>query len=363
MKGLCRTGTLAIAIALSFTANCQAAGLVVADVLASPSMRVAHPERAVYIDVTRAGDRLVAVGERGLVLLSDDNGQHWRQAQVPVSVGLTAVQFVDARNGWALGHAGVVLASRDGGETWTLQLDGQRIAQLELEAARQAQATSHDAQAADARLQTAERMAEEGADKPLLAMLFSDERHGLVVGAYGLALRTDDAGASWRSVLGDIDNPSGFHLYAVTRQGQHWVLAGEQGYLARSDDGVRFHQLESPYGGTFFTLGSRQDGSVLVAGLKGHAFVLPPGSDTLEALPVPAPVSFSDMTRLDDGRLLLSNQAGGLFASSSQTAGLTPLASSGKPLSAVVQTADGRLVSAGFTGLSRLSLSADSVAE
>lgn len=38
-------------------------------------------------------NRLVAVGERGVVLLSDDGGAHWRQGVVPVSITLTAVRF------------------------------------------------------------------------------------------------------------------------------------------------------------------------------------------------------------------------------------------------------------------------------
>ena len=42
----------------------------------------------------RAGNRLVAVGERGTILLSDD-GQAWRQVPSPVSVGLTGVSFGD----------------------------------------------------------------------------------------------------------------------------------------------------------------------------------------------------------------------------------------------------------------------------
>src|SRR5690554_6830126 len=45
-------------------------------------------ERAVHSPltaVTKAGERLVAVGQRGHILLSDDAGESWRQAQVSVS--------------------------------------------------------------------------------------------------------------------------------------------------------------------------------------------------------------------------------------------------------------------------------------
>ena len=58
------------------------------DVLSSPAMQSPLALHAALQAITRAGDRLVAVGERGTVLLSDDDGTHWRQAQVPVSSSL-----------------------------------------------------------------------------------------------------------------------------------------------------------------------------------------------------------------------------------------------------------------------------------
>lgn len=366
MNRVLQLSGLLLAFALPWAPSCFAQAslhrLAVGDVLDSPASQVPNPQKAVYTALARAGERLVAVGERGLILLSDDNGQQWRQAQVPVSVGLTAVQFADARTGWAVGHAGVVMATRDGGEHWAVQLDGRQAAQLELDAARQALPDATDEDAAQARLDTAARIAAEEPDKPFLALAASDADNVLVVGAYGLALRSTDGGAHWHSVMGRIDNPDGLHLYAVARQGDSWVLAGEQGYLARSADGEDFHQLTSPYGGSLFTLAPRGDGALLIGGLKGHAFVLPAGAEEADALPTLAPVSFSDAITLTDGRVLLANQAGGVFASS--PGGLAPAFESlRKPVSAAVEAADGSLVFAGFTGLSRLAPPAVSVSE
>lgn len=359
MNRLRRLSGLLFALALPLAPHCLAQANAVGGVLESPAMQVPQAERAVFVDLARAGERLVAVGERGLVLLSDDHGQHWRQAEVPVSVGLTAVQFVDARHGWAVGHSGVVLATADGGENWQLQLDGRRAAEIEFEAAQHELVDAADVEVAEARVQTAERLVEEGADKPFLALHFVDARHGMVVGAYGLAFRTRDGGASWQSIIRQIDNPEGMHLYAIERQGSRWFLAGEQGYLGRSDDdGLNFAQLESPYPGTLFTLGSRADGTLLVGGLKGRAFVIRPGEATLLPLPVRAPITFTDAISLADGRVLLANQAGGLFVTANGSfERLLPLTRPrGIPLSGVVQAADGSLILAGFTGLSRLPL-------
>ncbi|MFU0418243.1 WD40/YVTN/BNR-like repeat-containing protein, partial [Acinetobacter baumannii] len=74
------------------------------------------------LDATRAGKRVVAVGEHGIVLLSDDEGKTYRQARtVPVSATLSAVSFADEKHGWAVGQWGVILATSDGGETWVKQ--------------------------------------------------------------------------------------------------------------------------------------------------------------------------------------------------------------------------------------------------
>ena len=105
-------------------------------VLSRPALMSPKALGAAMLAVTRAGSRLVAVGERGTVLLSDDHGQHWRQAAVPVQVTLTCVTFADERHGWAAGHLGTILHSDDGGQTWRKQLDGITAAARMAEAAR-----------------------------------------------------------------------------------------------------------------------------------------------------------------------------------------------------------------------------------
>ncbi|MFI4940022.1 MAG: WD40/YVTN/BNR-like repeat-containing protein, partial [Burkholderiales bacterium] len=88
------------------------------DPLEQPARFSAIAARAMLPGVAKAGARLVAVGEHGIIVYSDNRGQSWTQAKVPVSVTLTAVQFPDAKDGWAVGHDGVVLSSTDGGQSW-----------------------------------------------------------------------------------------------------------------------------------------------------------------------------------------------------------------------------------------------------
>lgn len=316
-------------------------------VLTQPARQGSQALHAVLLDVTRAGDRLVAVGERGIVLLSDDNGQYWMQARVPVSSTLTAVQFVDAQQGWAVGHAGVVLYSRDAGQSWTLQMDGNRAAALELAAA--------EAAGDPQRVAAAQRLVADGADKPLLAVYFSDALHGWVVGAYGLALESGDGGQSWQSIMGRLPNPRGLHLYAMAGQGQTLYVMGEQGVLLRSvDGGQQFTTLSSPYEGSLFAGAVQANGRLLIGGLRGKLFASDDQGATFAALANPLPVSINGIRVLGQ-RVLLVNAAGMLLQSGLDRFAAQPLpVTEGQPLTAITEAADGALVSVGVTGPLRL---------
>lgn len=367
MITILHVGRFVLASVLSVTTSiCFAEIRSVGSALTTPAMQVVAPSRAVFMGLARAADRLIAVGERGLIVLSDDNGQSWRQVPVPVSVSLGAVYFVDAQRGWVVGHAGTVLATLDGGEHWAVQLSGLQAAQIELQAAQAEKATAADAEAADMRLQNAQRLIADGPDKPFLSVRFSDARHGLVVGAYGMALATQDGGASWHSLMGRIENPSLVHLYAIAEKNNLCFLAGEQGFLARSvDDGQSFKQLESPYEGSFFTAEVRDDGALLVAGLKGHAYLSTDDGDSFEPMTVSSPISFSSSVRLADGTLLLANQVGGMFTSAaSQGAALQSIGKPlGLPVSSLLEAADNTFIAAGFAGLSRFAHPTTDVSE
>ena len=77
-------------------------------------------EHSLLLDMVEAGTVAIAVGERGTVLTSTDRS-HWEQvAGVPTRATLTAVAAV-GNKAWAVGHDGVILASSDAGQHWTLQ--------------------------------------------------------------------------------------------------------------------------------------------------------------------------------------------------------------------------------------------------
>ncbi|WP_230411759.1 WD40/YVTN/BNR-like repeat-containing protein [Denitromonas iodatirespirans] len=309
-------------------------------------------EHSVLLDIARSGDRLVAVGERGRILLSDDDGAHWRQVASPVSVTLTAVQFATPEMGWAVGHEGVVLHSRDGGTTWEKQLDGRQAAQLAMAAAN---AAARDALPdAEQRLKEAERLDADGPDKPFLALHFSNARRGIVVGAYGLIFTTEDGGATWLPAMHRVDNPRGLHLYAVQRRGDTTWLTGELGFLARADgDGTPFVRIETPYAGSLFSMAFGAHDQLWLFGLRGNAWRSTDGGTTFQQLAVPTPASLIASTLLSDGRVVALNQAGQLLIEAGDSLHALSVPP-GAPLTSAVLASDGRLVASSWSGPRRL---------
>ncbi|QZP31662.1 WD40/YVTN/BNR-like repeat-containing protein [Pseudomonas sp. DR48] len=298
--------SVSIMTALTGAAAAQTDGLPM-----QPSITSAMAAQSVMLSVARAGDRLVAVGERGFIIVSDDNGRTWKQVNSPVSMTLVRVRFIDDREGWAVGHAGVVLHSQDGGLSWSKQLDGVLSAAIELQEARQAIDSSTDADKAQERLSQAQQLVDEGPDKPLLDLLFVDAKNGLVVGAYGLAFVTHDGGLSWQSIRSRIDNPNGLHLYSIERVGTDLFIAGEQGTLLRSsDEGLTFESLASPYEGTTFGLQATSSGSILAFGLRGKAYESKDRGDTWQRLDTLQPITLTSGLRLEDGTVLLTDESG-----------------------------------------------------
>lgn len=305
-------------------------------------------ERVSLLAVTRAGARLVAAGERGVILTSDDNGASWQQSKVPTSVNLTALRFVDAKRGWAVGHMGIVLHSEDGGLTWRRQLDGVEAARLAVEAVRDSEDQRE--------IKQADYLVSDGPDKPFFDVWMDTQGRGFITGAFNLMFRTDDGGEHWRYWSPRVKNPFGLHLYDITAVGEDFIIAGEQGLLLRSDDGgEHFTPMETPYEGTWFGILATRVGTLIAYGLRGNAYVSHDGGDSWQASETGSKASFSAATELADGRVVLANQAGQLFASSDQGRSFQPLKGlPGLPFASLTQAESGELILSGLRGLSRI---------
>jgi len=203
---------------------------------ATPSNLSAHD---LLLDSTMVGKRMIAVGEFGHVVFSDDGGKTWEQAKtVPTQVTLTSVYFVNDKIGYAGGHDSTVIRTDDGGNTWT-----QVYHNIESQA-------------------------------PIMSIYFSDENHGLAVGAFSFVVETHDGGKTWTRrtlVAGSTDDSHLNNIYA-TKDGTILVSA-EFGKVFRSTDkGATFTEVDTGYEGSFWGGMGLKDGTALVFGMRGNAY-------------------------------------------------------------------------------------------
>jgi photosystem II stability/assembly factor-like uncharacterized protein len=240
--GLAAGAALSLAAAAQQPANSGAAADAPATVPVStrprPAEKMPRAAQALVMGIADTGEHLIAVGDHGEILASND-GRSWAQLDVPVRSPLTAVSFADAQNGWAVGHDTTILHTADGGKTWQLQ-----NFQPELE-------------------------------NPFLSVLALSKDKAIAVGAYGLIYQTSDGGGTWAALDSPVIKDAGLHMYAIRKLGDdHLFIAGEQGLLLDSSDGGKtWSKLKSPYEGTFFGAVPVGGKGVLVCGLRGNAFI------------------------------------------------------------------------------------------
>ena len=181
--------------------------------------------------LTAVGMRLWAVGEQGLVLLSDDGGAHWRQGGAHEATTWYDVDFHDARLGWLVGAGGQIRVSQDGGLTWEAQVSG--------------------------------------VDVTLRGVAFAaDGLHGVAVGDGGTLLTTEDGGVTWTLQAA----PTTADLYDVIMAGDVIWAVGDGDSLLRSEDGGLSWQVLHPGTGKHLraiTFAPGQDEVGWIVGLDG----------------------------------------------------------------------------------------------
>ena len=279
-----------------------------------PAQRMAYASHAMLLASTRAGKRIVAVGDHGVVLLSDDNGKSFRQAKsVPLDCTLTSVSFVDAQQGWAVGHWGAILHTSDGGEHWAVQ------------------------------------RSDVTTDRPLFAVHFFDAKRGVAVGLWSLVLVTEDGGAHWQTVtmpVPDGAKKADLNLWGLFADDNGRLFgAAEKGMLLRSDDmGRTWVYLPTGYTGSFWTGLAGADGSLLAAGLRGSLFRSVDDGRTWTRLDSGSNSSITALANVGkdvfavgaDGLMLRSTDGGASFKATPRADRLS--------LTSVVATADGQPV-------------------
>lgn len=264
--------------------------------------------RVFLLATAKAGERVVTVGERGVILYSDDEGGTWKQAEVPVQFTLTSVAFADEKIGWALGHDLLILGTKDGGESWQMQ----------------------------------NFMPEE--DVPLLSLMVVNAKKVFAVGGRGNLFTTEDGGENWvREVLLTKDELDA-HLFSIGESSRGNIfITGEAGNMFISQDqGSSWQQILTPvvpedelefgyaekneadpdampyygpYVGSYFGTVFHPKGRIIAYAMLGNAFASDDEGKTWKKLKTGQEKSFIDSKVLSDGSILMAGLGGLLVRS------------------------------------------------
>jgi photosystem II stability/assembly factor-like uncharacterized protein len=160
--------------------------------------------------------QVFAVGAFGTLLSTTDGGQSWSKHELKwdalierivkesgyVEPNLNAVYFSSPEIGWVVGEFGLVLNTKDGGQTWSSQRYGNDLPQL-------------------------------------YAIKFLDDRRGWAMGQAGSLIQTIDGGKHWSSV--EIETKR--DLYDISLEGLRGIIVGDGVALARRDEGSSWRPL------------------------------------------------------------------------------------------------------------------------
>ena len=292
---------------------CTAIGIVL-----SASAMASMPNM-LLLGAALTGDNIVSVGERGTILRSADNGLTWRPEVSPTLTTLTAVAFADdGIHGWAVGHDAIVLATKDGGQTWKIAYQGANL------------------------------------EDSFLDVCVVDRNIIVAVGAYGLGLRSTDGGKSWENFKGQDDDS---HLNKITlgKSGTLYV-AGERGTLLRSrNQGETWENILSPYDGSFYGILPLSENTLIAYGLRGHIYRSEDDGENWSAVPIATYPLLATGCRLVTGEIVLAGQSRAFLISRDEGEVFVPWPqnqTSGVAL--LLQAANGHVLAFGENGVTTL---------
>lgn len=219
-------------------------GNAYAGIDARPALQLPLSNKAVMLDLETNNTNVFAVGERGIILRSADEGASWEQLDSPVDVTLTGISFSSEKEGWIVGHESTILHSVDGGATWAIN-----------------------------RYKPEE-------EKFYMSVNFVSPQLGYVLGTDGELWVTEDSGKTWEVKILSVEEWYQNHLFAIEKLGKTALVAAERGGVFYSEDGLTDWQaIPSPYEGSFFGV-NKLAKQFVTFGMSGNLYLV--DSDSLE---------------------------------------------------------------------------------
>jgi len=277
-------------------------------------------QRLLLLDAERFGNRIVAVGDRGYIVISDDRGATWRRAKAPRESLLTSVDFLDDQLGIAVGHDSAILSTSDGGESWT------------------------------------QRFSAPAEGRPLLDVLFVKKDFAVAVGAYGAYYESIDRGVTWlaRKIIADDK-----HFNAILELGEgNLLIVGEAGTILTSVDwGKSWTAVASPYKGSLFGAVVTDDGAVVAFGMRGRIYRSGDKGKSWKQVDNPSTATLIGGEKLPDGALVIAGAAGTALVSRDNGQSFVPIATgTTRSFSKPILASEGSLLLLGEAGARQVAL-------
>ena len=234
-------------------------------------------ERTHFNAISLNGERLLTAGAMGEILYSDDKGAHWSPAKLNQDRQALIVSMAfapDKKLGFAVGHEGWILRTKDGGSSW------EEVA-----------------------------FSKENGE-PLMSIARLPSGDWITVGAFGRALESKDGGQTWQALTlpAEVEDK---HLNRIVSSAdqQHWLIVGERGLVIKSDDAGATWQIEPAfYNGSFYNAMPTKEGGWLIYGMRGNIFLQATTGAPWTKSEVAAPVSFFGHAQEQDGTIVLVGQ-------------------------------------------------------
>ncbi|MEL0254584.1 MAG: YCF48-related protein [Burkholderiaceae bacterium] len=186
-----------------------------------------------FTEIEKVDDHIFAIGEAGIILSSRDGGTRWTQHKIDYKGLFTSFNFVDSETGLFVGHDSTIFRTTDRGKSF------QKIL-IEIE-------------------------------NPIsfMKVKWLSTLDALIVGDFGSVLRSSDGGRSWKKDF-VVDKNFDRHLYDILISEYGIFVVGESGtVLFQADNSNQWKQVDIPYSGSFFG-GIIQDDNIYFFGMRGN---------------------------------------------------------------------------------------------
>ena len=186
-----------------------------------------------FTEIEKVDAHIFAIGEAGIILSSRDGGTQWTQHEIDYKGLFTSFNFVGSKTGLFVGHDSTIFRTTDRGKSF------QKIL-----------------------IKT---------ENPIsfMKVKWLSTLDALIVGDFGSVLRSSDGGRSWKKDF-VVDKNFDRHLYDILISEHGIFVVGESGtVLFQADNSNQWKQVDIPYSGSFFG-GIIQDDNIYFFGMRGN---------------------------------------------------------------------------------------------